>query len=261
MDLLSIYKTHLKLIDGILISNIEEYPGFLVIKSHLNDNWYDSITITNPSLVNWDNLRSNANQLKENRIDYALYFPLEFLKDLEPRIGSTFKRVGGDSYLVLKKVSNISNPTTSELVIKPVSIKNFSDYKDLINEIHGKEMGWPAASSFGDRMFKVQESNLYSEKKVELFVAYYEGIPVGYSSSITSKELNITYLTASGVLSKYRGKGIYTQMVSSTLSTAKEQGIDSAYVITGQESKSWNVARRLGYEEIGRFEYYLPNSI
>lgn len=79
MNSMSIYKTHLKFLEGILVSSIEEYPGFLVVKSYLNDNWYDSITIINPSQLDWNFLMTNANYLKETGVDYALYFPIEFL--------------------------------------------------------------------------------------------------------------------------------------------------------------------------------------
>lgn len=261
MDLISLYRTHLELLKGILVSSIEEYPGFLVVKSYLNDNWYDSITITNPKLLDWGFLMTVANNLKELGIDYALYFPIEFLTFLKPLLGSTFKRVGGDSYMVLKKIPDTLKPLSNEIQIKLVNKENFKDYMELIDEIHGNEMGWPATKRFSDRMFETQESNQSNEKQVELFLAYYNDKPVGYSSSITSKELSITYLTASGVLSEYRCKGIYSNMVSSRLNSAKELGIQTAYVITGQEGSSWHVAKIFGYEEVGKFEYYLRNSL
>lgn len=260
MDSLSMYKTHLNLLNGILISDIEEYPGFLIVKSYLNDNWYDSITITDPDILNWENLISKADHLNETGIDYALYFPSEFRDALESPISSSFKRVGGDTYLLLKKIPDLEFPISKEIQIKAVDTESFKDYKDLIEEIHGNEMGWPAATSFSDRMFKVQESNSSNEKQVELFVAYINNRPVGYCSTISSKELNITYLTASGVLSEFRGKGIFSSIISSRLRSAREQGIESAYIITGQESKSWYVAKKLGYVEVGNFEYYLRNS-
>jgi len=260
MDSISICKTHLELLKGILVSSIEEYPGFLVVKSYLNDNWYDSITITNPKLLDWDFLMTVANNLKETGIDYALYFPIEFLPVLIPLLDSTFKRVGGDSYMVITKIPGTFTSISKEIQIELVTKENFNDYKALINEIHGNEMGWPATKRFSDRMFKVQEANSSNEKQVELFLAYYHDKPVGYSSSITSKELSTTYLTASGVLSEYRGKGIYSSMISSRLNKAIELGLQTAYVITGQEGSSWNVAKKFGYEEVGKFEYYLRNS-
>lgn len=259
MDSISIYKIHLKLLAGILISDIEEYPGFLEVKSYLNDNWYDSITITDPSLLDWEFLISIANQLKVSGIDYALYFPIEFLTKLKPLLSSTYKRVGGDSYMYLKKIPDTSKPISKEIQIKIVNKENFNIYLGLINEIHGNEMGWPATKRFSDRMYKVQESNSSNGKQVGLFLAYYDDKPVGYCSSITSKEFNITYLTASGVLSEYRGKGIYTSMVNSRLNSAKLLGVQTAYVITGQDGSSRHVAKRLGYEEVAKFEYYLPN--
>lgn len=203
---------------------------------------------------------TRAQELKETGVDYALYFPFDFLTALKPILGSTFKRVGGDSYMVLTKIPDTLKLISNEIQVKVVNKESFNDYKKLINEIHGNEMGWPATSRFSDKMFNVQESNSSNEKQVGLFLAYYHAKPVGYCSSITSKELNTTYLTASGVLSEYRGKGIYSYMVSSRLNSAKELGIQTAYVITGQESASWHAAKKFGYEELGKFEYYLRNS-
>lgn len=159
--------------------------------------------------------------------------------------------------MVLKKIPDTLKLISNEIQVELVNKESFNDYKKLINEIHGDEMGWSATYRFSDRMFKVQEANSSNEKQVELFLAYFQDKPVGYCSSITSKELNTTYLTASGVLSKYRGKGIYSYMVSSRLNSAKELGIQTAYVITGQEGSSWHVAKKFGYEEIGKFKYYL----
>lgn len=254
------YKTHLNLLNGILISDIEEYPGLLVVKSYLNDNWYDSITITDTGMLNWETLRSKEEQLKASNIDYALYFPSEFRDALESQIRYSFKRVGGDTYLLLKKIPAVVFPISKDIQIKAVNTESFKDYKGLIEEIHGNEMGWPAANRFSDRMFKIKESNSSNEKQVELFVAYIKNKPVGYCSTISSKELNITYLTASGVLSEFRGKGIFSSIICSRLKSSREQGIESAYIITGQESKSWYVAKKLGYIEVGNFEYYLRNS-
>lgn len=255
MDSIQIYQTHLKLLDGIIVSEVENYNGFLVVKSYLNDNWYDAITITDPLKFDLKELIRLEKDLIKDNINYALYFPSDFLTQIQGLVTEGYRRVGGDAYLLLNDLQYSTLLPNIEIV--EVSEDSFETYKELIEQIHGREMGWPASSKFADIMFKKQQ--IVSKKSVHLNLAFFDGKAVGYSTSITSKEMGLIYLTSSGVLGDYRGKGIYTTMVNYAINKAIKQGIKSAYVITGQESKSWHASKKLGYIEVGRFEYYLRN--
>jgi len=242
---------------------VTEKNGLITGTSFLNHHWYDAISpINNLSEVDIKILDESLAELKQRDIDFAFYVNSNDKELVNNNLEQLqLKHNGGDAHM-LRNLKGYPSKTLNKiegLVLKPVDDSNFRVYRKLIEEVHGDESGLTVAGDLAEVLFKASK-NKEIEQKVITLLAFVDDKPAGYSAAIYSRELNLAYLTNSGVTQEFRRRGIHSQMVNYRIKKAEKLGISRIYVITGQDSNSWRSVQKQGFEEVARYEYYLPKT-
>ncbi|MGP6207878.1 hypothetical protein ACNF42_07630 [Cuniculiplasma sp. SKW3] len=137
-----------------------------------------------------------------------------------------------------------------EVMIEKIPISRLPEYANLLSNAYG----------FGE----TEEGFTIRSKLVansgdggELYLAFlgrYDQ-PVAYGVSIYYMKEKILILQGSGTLNQFRGKGIYTSLVSSRIEGARKKGLEIA-VIQAIRSTSMPICQKLGFEKISDIELY-----
>ncbi len=258
-----LFEQHLKLHEGPIYKELRQEGGLWLARSHINYHWYDLISpAVSLEELDWQKVRQTVEEWKNAKVNFAFYINQTDQVEFEQHLNELgLKHNGGDAHMLRDLESSPLGEPPTEILgfeLKTVTTENFPAYKQLVEEIHGKEVWLAVAGEFAEMLFSASQ-NQDQSNKTRIYLGYMHEKPISYAAAIYSTELNIAYLTNSGVHPEYRRRGIHTQMVYGRTKKAVELGISQIYVITGQESDSWHSIQKQGYNEMARYEYYLPD--
>ncbi|WP_394171818.1 GNAT family N-acetyltransferase [Guptibacillus hwajinpoensis] len=83
-------------------------------------------------------------------------------------------------------------------------------------------------------------------------------LPIAYSNYRYSHDDRVLYLNGAGVIPRYRGKGIYREMVARRLNEAISRGCQIA-VTQAKKGTSEPILRKVGFQEYATYKQYVPN--
>lgn len=83
-------------------------------------------------------------------------------------------------------------------------------------------------------------------------------LPIAYSNYRYSFDGRVLYLNGAGVIPRYRGKGIYREMVAIRLNEAISKGCQVA-VTQAKRGTSEPILKKVGFQEYATYKQYVPN--
>lgn len=97
----------------------------------------------------------------------------------------------------------------------------------------------------------LRKSEIYQQldSNLELYVCYYNRIPIGNCELMLNNE--VAKIEDFDILEAYQRKGFGTSVVKQLLEVTKEQGIEFAYLITDSEDTAKDMYRKCGFKKAG----------
>lgn len=137
-----------------------------------------------------------------------------------------------------------------EVIIEKKDISKLPEYAVLMASAYGFGES-PDAHSIRSKLIT------NSGDHGDLYLAFYGGRdqPVAYGVSVYYEKESIVILQGSATIGKFRGKGIYTSLVSARLRDAKLMGIETA-VIQAIKSTSMPISQKIGFQKISDIDLY-----
>ena len=139
----------------------------------------------------------------------------------------------------------ISHNYNNNIKIAEVSNQKDLEYFDEISSesfMHAKNLAYKFFTEFPK-----------SDEISKLFIAYYNGVPVGISS--VSFLNNIAGIYWLGALQEYRNKGIATEMVNYIIDYAEQKGYNS--IIAQNLTPSQSLFKKIGFKSMGSLPLYI----
>lgn len=253
---LEILKIHNQVLQDVVIESTIETNDIYIAKSFLNNDWYDTLSFDS-NKIDFNVLKTEINKLKNKGIDFSIYLPHKFVEKNTKLITSLQIKLNGEDVYMFKKIetSDLFSKEVNGVEIAQLTQEYYSQFINLVNEIHGNEMGWSKAQAMSELL--VKSSSVDSTNKfVKIYVAKVNNRVVAYASAIASLDMNLIYFTFDGVKNEFRRQKIYSALNYERVKFALQKGINQSYVITGREGKAYQGLLKQGYENIAEFDYF-----
>jgi hypothetical protein len=240
-----------RLLQGILIAEINPFPTFKVIKSVFTDRWYNLITPTTDSgSFDWEQAAQVIRKEKKLGFEFSYYIKINdnyegFARELQKRgCGVVMTDI-----LPVKEITHPFNEVSCE--VTPVTADLEGTYVDISSACFPD---WDNNREFCRRLFKAQKKK--GDKMVANYLIHKKGQFAGIYSVITSSSLNLSYLTNMGTLPKFRGQGIQTEAIRFHCNHCLEIGIPRVFAIVEPGSVSLHNFEKLGFRKEARYDTF-----
>lgn len=137
-----------------------------------------------------------------------------------------------------------------DVIVEKKPMSKIPEYADLLASAYG----------FGESVeaFAIRSKLiLHSGDGGALYLAFFENKdnPVAYGVSVYYKKEKVVILQGSGTIGAFRGKGIYTRLVSARMADASNMGMEIA-VIHAIKSTSMPICQKIGFRKISDIDLY-----
>ncbi len=172
----------------------------------------------------------------------------ENLKDILVDQGLTYE----DTYygLVLPLEKDLKSRTIPYEIRVVESLEDVEHYVNVSGEV------WDYDESTKEHLVQQRYNYLIDKNRRGGFLITLDGgKPVGYAGYRFSSDGVAMYLAGTGVLTEYRKRGIYHALLAKRMELAAQNG--AKYIVTqARNGTSEPILRKLGFEEIGRYDVY-----
>ncbi|WP_221567251.1 GNAT family N-acetyltransferase [Alkalihalobacillus sp. TS-13] len=143
-----------------------------------------------------------------------------------------------------------------EKVELPYALRNVVDEDDIRQYVEVSANIWGYDDATEETLIRQRLAYLKAPDCRGGFLIVMDGDrAVGYAGYRFSSDGEAMYLSGTGVLPKYRGQGIYRALLSRRLELASSYG--SNWIVTqARKGTSEPILRKLGFEELGKYEVY-----
>ncbi|MGP4079312.1 GNAT family N-acetyltransferase [Pseudalkalibacillus sp. R45] len=143
-----------------------------------------------------------------------------------------------------------------EKVDLPYSVRNVVDEDDVSHYVEVSAKIWGYDDATKETLVQQRLAYLKVPGRRGGFLIVMDGDrAIGYAGYRFSSDGDAMYLSGTGVLPEYRGQGIYRALLSRRMELASSYG--SNWIVTqARKDTSEPILRKLGFEEVGKYEVY-----
>jgi GNAT superfamily N-acetyltransferase len=231
-------------LEDVVYRQIDDKVMYIDLSSYINDKWHNFLRFEN-SLVSdeVEKLKSMLVEKESTGDEFSLNVVDKFLGEYEQQfIMWGYEKIGSDVLLVRDLEGEGGDDSLRGEMVKVVSrSENEKLLKGMVDVCFE---GWDKGGEYVDHFLSLDLQNGIND----LWIYVVDGREVGFCGMAVKNEVGDVYLHCTGVMSEYRGKGYFRDMVNYRMGLAAKKGYESVFAFVEFECGSHYALEKMGFK-------------